>query len=139
MTDELNKLNDAVEGQDAEMPQSCIEKRREERYAVPELYRRYITMEVKSNGRFVPALLGNFSRSGILFESPACFKKGDHTDCMISISLLLSRDISFGVTVMYCYKNNDSYIVGASIDSISDETWFDVFVEVHDFIVTRQA
>jgi hypothetical protein len=29
--------------------------------------------------------------------------------------------------------------MGASIDNISDEIWFDVFVEVHDFIVLRKG
>jgi hypothetical protein len=49
--------------------------------------------------------------------------------------LLLSREISFGIEIKYCYEDKGSYIMGASIDTISDEVWFDVFVEVHDFIV----
>ena len=114
-------------------------KRREERYQVPDACQQYIKLRVKSGNEFVPAILGNFSRNGILFESPVSFSKGTHTECALSISLLLSRDISFGIEVRYCYEAKGSYIMGASIDTIADETWFDVFVEVHDFIVMRQG
>ena len=133
MDDELENML-----QGSEPAQSFVEKRREERYAVPDVYKQYIKMEVKNGDQFVPAVLGNFSRSGILFESPARFEKGDKAECKISISLLLSREISFGITVMYCYTDKDSHISGATIDTIADDTWFDVFVEVHDFISQRQ-
>ena len=114
------------------------EQRREERYNVPEAYMRYIKLHVKNRNELVPAILGNFSRSGILFECPVSFDKGMRTDCILAISLLLSREISFGIEVKYCYADHGSYIMGASIDTISDEVWFDVFVEVHDFIVLRK-
>lgn len=114
-------------------------KRREKRYNVPDSCQKYIKLQVKSGNEFVPAILGNFSRNGILFECPVPFSKGMHTECVISISLLLSREISFGIEVKYCYMDKDSYIMGASIDTISDQVWFDVFVEVHDFIVLRQG
>jgi len=94
---------------------------------------------VKSGNEFVPAVLGNCSRNGILFESPAPFSKGEHTQCILSVSLVLSREISFGIEVKYCYADHGSHITGASIDTISDETWFDAFVEVHDSIVQRQG
>ena len=117
----------------------AIDKRREQRYNVPDSCRQYIKLQVKSGNEFIPAILGNFSRNGILFECPVSFNKGMHTECVISISLLLSREISFGIEVKYCYTDKDSYIMGASIDTISDQVWFDVFVEVHDFIVLRQG
>jgi len=115
------------------------EKRREKRYDVSEAYQQYLKLKVKSGNEFVPAILGNFSRSGILFECPVAFGQGQHTECILSISLLLSREISFGVEVKYCYAYHDSYIMGAAIDSISDKTWFGVFVDVHDFIVLRHG
>jgi hypothetical protein len=114
-------------------------KRREERYNVPDACQQYIKLQIKSGNEIVPATLGNFSRNGILFECPVPFSKGTHAECVISISLLLSREISFGLEVRYCYADKDSYIMGASVDTISDEIWFDVFVEVYDFIVLRQG
>ena len=114
-------------------------KRRDKRYDVPDDFQKYIKLRVKSANEFVPAILGNFSRNGILFECPVPFGQGEHTECIISISLLLARDISFGIEVRYCYEDHGSYIMGASIDTISDEIWFDVFAEVHDFIVLRKG
>jgi len=116
-----------------------VNQRREERYKVPEDCRRYIQLRVKSGDKFIPAVLGNFSRSGILFECPVPFSKGDRTECVIAISLLVSRELSFIIEVRYCYSDNGTHIMGASIDSISDEAWFDVFVDVHDFVVLRKG
>jgi hypothetical protein len=115
------------------------EKRREKRYDVPDSCEQYIKLKVKSGNEFVPAILGNFSRNGILFECPVSFGQGEHVECVISVSLLLSRDVSFGIEIKYCYADHGSHISGASIDVISDEIWFDAFVEVHDFIVLRKG
>lgn len=114
-----------------------VELRRDKRYEVSDACKQYIKLRVKNGAEFVPAVLGNFSRNGILFECSVSFNKGDHTECIMSISLLLSREISFGIEVRYCYSDHGSHVMGASIDSISDESWFDVFTEVHDFIVLR--
>jgi hypothetical protein len=113
------------------------EKRRGKRYAVPDSCRKYIMLQVKSGNEFVPAILGNFSRNGILFECPVSFSRGDRTECIISVSLLLFRQISFVIEVRDCYQDHGSYIMGASIDTISDEIWFDVFVEIQGFVVQR--
>ena len=119
--------------------QDIEEKRREKRYAVSGDLQKYVKLQVKSGKEFVPAVLGNFSRSGILFESPVPFSQGEHTKCVLAISLVLAREISFGIEVRYCYADHGSHITGAAIDTISDETWFDAFVEVHDAIALRQA
>ncbi len=111
--------------------------RREKRYNVPDACQQYIKLLVKHGDEFVPAILGNFSRNGILFECPVSFGQGEHTACTISISLLLAREISFDIKVRYCYADQVSYIIGASIDTISDEIWFDAFVEVYDLIALR--
>jgi len=119
--------------------EETAEIRREQRYNVPDACRQYIKLQVKRGDEFVPAILGNFSRNGILFESPVTFSQGERTACTLSISLLLAREISFGIEVRYCYADHNSHITGASIDTISDEIWFDAFVEVHDLIVLRQG
>ncbi len=117
--------------------EEIAEKRREKRYDVSDACRQYIKLKVKSGNEFAPAVLGNFSRNGILFECPVSFSKGERVECIISVSLVLSREVSFGVEINYCYADHGSHILGASIDTISDEAWFDAFVEVHDFIVER--
>ncbi len=115
------------------------DKRREKRYDVPDAFQQYIKLHVKSGDELVPAILGNFSRNGILFECPVSFSKGTQAECIMSISLLPSREISFFIEVKYCYADKGSHIIGASISTISDEIWFDVFVEAHDFIVLRKG
>jgi len=134
MADKIEKNSPDVGSQE-----KIVEKRKEKRYDVPRTYQQYIKLQVKSGNEFVPAVLGNFSRNGILFECPVSFSQGEHTECIISISLLLSREITFGIEVKYCYADHGSHITGASIDTIADEIWFDFFVEVHDFIVLRQG
>ena len=134
MADKIERSSPAVGPQE-----ELAEKRRDERYDVSDAGRQHIKLKVKSGNEFVSAVLGNFSRNGILFECPVAFSKGEHVECIMSVSFLLSREISFGIEVKYCYADHGSHILGASIDTISDETWFDAFVEVHDFIVLRQG
>jgi len=116
-------------------------QRKEPRYDVPDPYRKYLTLKVKKNDEFVDAVIGNFSRSGILFECPRQFSQGDRTECVLQANLVINREITFGIEVRYCYENKDkgSFIMGASIHSISEETWFDAFEELFDFIVVRQG
>lgn len=114
-------------------------RRLEKRYEVPDVYQRYIQLRVKAGNVFVPAVLSNFSRHGILFESTAPFDVNTLTECIISLPRLLSHDISFGIAVKYCNKKEQPFIIGAVIDTIADATWFNVFVEIHDFIVQRQG
>jgi hypothetical protein len=134
MADKIGKKSPAVGSQEA-----FAEKRREKRYDVPDPSRQYIKLRVKTGNEFVPAVLGNFSRSGILFECPVAFSRGDRTECVIAISLVLEREITFGIEVKYCYEDHGSFIMGAAIDTIADQNWFDAFVEVHDLIVLRHG
>jgi hypothetical protein len=115
------------------------EKRRETRYDISDACQQYIKLKVKSGNEFVSAILGNFGRNGILFECPVSFNRGDHVECIISISLPLSHEVSFGIEIGYCYSDHGSHILGASIDNISAEVWFDAFVKMHDFIVLQQG
>ncbi len=114
------------------------EKRRDLRYGVPERFQQYLTLHVKTGSQHVPAILANFSRNGILFESSVPLHAGARTECILSLSLLIFRVISFWIDVKYCYKDANSYIIGASIDTIGDKAWFDLFEEIHDFIAENK-
>ena len=133
MSDEqsANKQERMVEGDNAD-------RRLEKRYEVPSVYQRYIQLRVKAGNNFVPAVLNNFSRRGILFECTEPFDVETRAECIISISRMLSRDISFGIAVKYCKNYGQAFRIGAIIETVADATWFDVFVEIHDFIVQRQ-
>ena len=120
-------------------PEERTQKRREKRYDVPDAYQQDIRLQVKTGNGFVPAILANVSRNGILFECPVSFSKGLQTECIISVSSLRSREISFVIEVRYCHSDNGAHVTGASIVSISDEVWFGVFVEVHALTVLRKG
>lgn len=116
-----------------------IDQRKEPRYNVPVPCQQYITLTVRKGLESVPAVIGNFSRSGILFESPLQFNKGDRAECVLRVDLVIAREITFGIEVKYCYENNGTFISGATIYTISEETWFDAFEEIFDFVVVRQG
>ena len=115
------------------------EKRSHERYQVPAVYQRYITLRVKAGESFIPAVLLNFSRNGIMFESTTSFDAGLVASCIISAPQLLTRDISFNFRVKYCTPRSGFFEIGAEIETLTDATWFDIFTEVHDFIMKRKG
>jgi hypothetical protein len=116
-----------------------IDQRKEPRYNVPDPCQQYINLKVKRGTELVPAVIGNFSRNGILFECPLQFSKGDRAECVLRVDLVISREITFGVEVKYCYENKGTFINGAAIYAISEDTWFDVFEEIFDFVAVRQG
>jgi hypothetical protein len=113
--------------------------RREPRHPVPAAYQRYFHLKVKIGDDFVPVILHNFSGSGILFESRVPFGIEASAGCVISIPWSLSREIAFAIRVKHCEKENNAFFVGAAIEKAVDATWFDVFREVHDYIMQRQG
>jgi hypothetical protein len=95
-----------------------------------------------SNCRLGPAMLlnvdiGNFSRRGILFVSPVQLAVDSSVDCIISITQWLEKDISFSARVKHCVEKNGSFIIGANIESVADANYFEVLVEVHDFVMRQ--
>ena len=118
---------------------SVMVRRREERYPVPEVYRQYFELRIRAQETFVTVALDNLSRSGILFESPLPLPVDSRVECLISVSRSLSKEVSFAVRVKHCRQSGGSFLVGAAIDSVADEVWFDIFLEVHDFIIARQG
>ncbi len=132
MTDEQDKAGrarDATEG--------FLIKRRDARYQVPDIYRRSIGLKVKSGEGFLPANLINFSRNGVMLSSAAPLEIESLTECVISAPLFMTREISFSFRVKYCRPASGSFEIGAEIETVADATWFDIFTEVHDFIIER--
>jgi hypothetical protein len=113
--------------------------RREQRLPVPAVYQRYIHLKVKIDNVFVPSILHNFSGIGILFESQGPFEIESYVDCVISIFQALSREIAFGIRVKHCEKKDNAFYVGAAIETADNATWFNIFKEVHDFIMLRKG
>jgi hypothetical protein len=113
--------------------------RREQRHPVSAVYQRYIDLKVQIGNIFVPVILHDFSGSGVLFESQVPLEIESCADCVISISRSLSKEIAFDVRVKHCRKKEDTFLVGAAIETAADTTWFEIFKEAHDFIMQRQG
>ena len=113
------------------------ERRKEERYVVPELYRKYISFEVKKvSGDAVDAELFNFSSRGISIKSRCRFTIGSPVECSISAPKSLTREIPFTGKIKYCIEDEPGgdYLIGAEIIGTGDKIWFDLFLKVHDVI-----
>ena len=113
------------------------DKRKEQRHDIPDPARKYLTFTVRQGNEPVPAVIGNFSRNGILFESARKFAKGERAECSLALKKANSREITFGIVVSYCYENKGSFITGAAVHEISQGKWFDAFEQLFDMIVTR--
>lgn len=116
-----------------------IDNRKEQRHEIPDPCRKYLAFTVQHGTEQIEAVIGNFSRNGILFECPREFAAGARAECSLQLKKTNPRAISFGIEVKYCYQNNGTFIIGASVHSISQDKWFDAFEQLFDMIVTRQG
>ena len=116
-----------------------IDNRKEQRHEIPDLCRKYLTFTVSQGQERVTAVIGNFSRNGILFECSRQFTVGDRGECSLRVNTATPREITFGIEVRYCYENKGTFITGASIHAISRDKWFDAFEKLFDMIVIRQG
>jgi len=114
-------------------------KRRDARHQVPDIYRHAIGLKVRSGWTFLSADLINFSWNGLMFDSTVPFEVGSLRDCIISAPEFMTKEISFSFRVKYCLWVNGYYEIGAEIEAVADATWFDIFTEVHNFIIERNG
>lgn len=113
------------------------EKRVDERYHVPAVYKQHVKLQVRSGNAFEHVDIGNFSRRGVLFVSAVRLDIDSSVDCIISIAQLLAKEVSFGARIKHCVEKNGSFLIGANIESVADANWFEVFAEVHDFVMRQ--
>jgi len=119
-----------------------IERRKGERYAVPEIYQKYITLKVrKASGGFVPMELLDFSPKGIRIKSSYGLSVNSSIECLISAPKSLTKEVPFIGKVKYCIQEESEgdYLIGAEIIETSDRSGFEVFSEIHNFIKERMG
>ena len=115
------------------------DNRKERRHEIPDPCRKYLTFTVTHEKELVTAVIGNFSRNGILFECSRQFTAGDRAECCLRLNKATPREVTFGIEVRYCYENKGAFITGAFVHAISQDKWFDAFEQLFDMIVTRQG
>ncbi len=117
-----------------------MERRKEERHVVPEIYGKYITCKVREvSGDFVDAELFDFTPSGIRIKSRRELSSDSTIECMVSAPRSLTKEVFFTGKIKYCIHEESAggYFVGVEIIKTSDKVWFDLFSKVHDFIKGR--
>jgi hypothetical protein len=116
------------------------ERRKEERYVVPEIYRKYVLFKATTvSGDAMDAELFNFSSRGISIKSRCRFAVDSPIECLISVPKSLTKEIPFTGKIKYCIEDEPGgdYLIGAEIIRTSDKVWFDLFLKVHDVIKGR--
>ncbi len=119
-----------------------MERRKGERFVVPEIYRKYITLKVrKASGEFVPMELLDFSPNGIRIKSSYGLSVDSAIECLISAPKSLTKEVPFIGKIKYCIQDESEgdYLMGAEIIETSDRLGLKIFLEIHDFIKERMG
>jgi hypothetical protein len=117
-----------------------MERRKGERYVVPEIYRKYITFKVRGvSGDFVDAELFNFTSNGIRIKSRCELPFDSTIECLISVPKSPTEEIPFTGKIKYCIQEEPmgNYLIGIEIIETNDKIGFGVFLKLYDFIKER--
>lgn len=119
-----------------------VERRKDERHVVPEIYRKYIFLKIRTpSGEFSPIELLDFSPKGIRVKSSFEIPVDSVIECLISAPKSITKEIPFVGKIKYCIPDNldGGYLTGAEIVETSDRPGFEIFSEVHNFIKERMG
>jgi hypothetical protein len=119
---------------------SMSEKRKEKRYIIPEIYRKYVTLRIRKDpDGFQPVDLLDFSLEGIKIRNPSSLPMDSSIECIISIPKSLSKKIPFKARIRYCIQEegDENYLIGAEVIQSGKNLWLEIFSKTHDFIKER--
>ena len=117
-----------------------MERRKVERYVVPEIYRKYVTFKVREvSGDFVDAELFDFTSNGIRIKSRCELPFDSSIECLISVPKSPTEEIPFTGKIKYCIQEEPmgNYLIGIEIIETGDKIEFGVFLKLYDFIKER--
>jgi hypothetical protein len=117
-----------------------MERRKVERYVVPEIYRKYVTFKVRGvSGDFVDAELFDFTSNGIRIKSRCELPFDSTIECLISVPKSPTEEIPFTGKIKYCIQEEPmgNYLIGIEIIETGDKIEFGVFLKLYDFIKER--
>lgn len=112
------------------------EQRREARYPVPEEAGRYLGLKVDKGDTLRRVRLTNFSRTGMQFRSPEPLEQGVLYRCVLSTEHTIRQEVVLAVSVKYCTAEGEEFLVGVSIEEVSDRPSLDFFQNMIDFIAS---
>lgn len=115
------------------------DRRKEERFDVPDVFREYIELRVAAGEGPVKASLLDLSGHGMKLSLPAPLKVGSAYECALSAPLSLTREVSVTIRVRYVENRGGQYTAGAEIEKVHSELWFNVFKKILQFIAERKG
>ncbi len=111
------------------------ERRKENRYLLPEIYQKHLNMKVKLSDAFVPVSLIDYSTNGIKFRSQFSFDIDSIKEGIVSLSETDSKIILFKVKIRHCKEHNGMFITGGQIEEIADDISIELFKKIHSYIM----
>lgn len=115
------------------------DRRREERFGVPEVFREYIEMRVTAEEGPVKAALLDLSGHGMKLSLPAPLRAGSAYECALSAPRSLTREVIVTIRVRYVERRGAECVAGAEIEKVHSELWFNVFKKILQFITERKG
>ena len=128
MTRNLKHLNDLHRNE------GIFHRRNAVRYQLPKIYEEYITMKVNLPDRNVSVRIIDFCQRGARFQSPEPLKTGAALDCTLRTTNNINKKMHFRISIKYCCASGDGYLIGAHIDEIGNNSEFNFFNNIYDFI-----
>ncbi len=117
------------------MGRGMIERRKEIRYTIPQLYQTQIQIKIRTGSvPFEPGRLLDVSLRGIKLSSRFRAEPGAVIGCLISPPQTTAEEVVFYAEVHYCVENNGSFVIGAETVQISEKVWVTLFFQIHDFV-----
>lgn len=141
----LARAEHMIEGMDELIPLLrsegyLAERRRDRRYPVPDIYRKYISVEIKREGDALPARALGLSEHGLRLRTDIRLEPGSTYRCVLSAPKSLQKEIEATIKVRYCTEDEEGgYVVGAEIEKVESELWFKVLKNILRFIAERQG
>ncbi len=111
------------------------EKRGETRYPFPEIYRKYVVIEVDVSGCLTPVMLLNFSQYGMLFSCPEPLEIDSVRNGVLRCHGTIGGEVPFKVRVRHCTEHDGEYVIGGRVEAVSGGDTLDFFKNVHAFVL----
>jgi len=115
------------------------DRRKEERFGVPEVFREYIEVRVTAEAGPVKASLLDLSGHGMKLSLPAPLKAGEAYECALSAPRSMTREVVVTIRVRYVEQQGGECVAGAEIEKVHCELWFNVFKKILQFITERKG
>ena len=111
------------------------EKRKESRYPLPAAYQNYLRLKIHAGASWTPAHLLNFSRYGMQFRYACPLDLNEVHQCVLSTARSFRNAVSFKARVSNCRRQNEEFIIGATIEEVEDSGIFNFFESAYNLVM----